>query len=299
VTSASSAVNALVDFGRYYRLLEQRSGKKFRSRSVPPIAIEELSDKEHAATDLALAERARLNLGDGPLLDVRAVLEQDAGVLVFGLRSLEAKVAGLFTYSLDLPLVGFNLVESDVRRQRWTLAHEYAHFLTNRYDAEITYEGRKSRDAHEVFADRFATHFLMPASGVSRRLSEIIGGGERATVAHVLLLADQFRVSFQAMCERLEDMGRIPKNTYDHVMSRGFRPIEAERSLGIERRNEHLDAYPVRYTYLLSVLWREGLISEGDVATYLQTDRLSSREVLDAFEADTSFPIDVPLENAH
>ena len=193
VTSASSAVNALVDFGRYYRLLELRSGKKFRSRSVPPIAIEELSDKEHAATDLALAERARLNLGDGPLLDVRAVLEQDAGVLVFGLRSLEAKVAGLFTYSLDLPLVGFNLVESDVRRQRWTLAHEYAHFLTNRYDAEITYEGRKSRDAHEVFADRFATHFLMPASGVSRRLSEIIGGGERATVAHVLLLAYHFK----------------------------------------------------------------------------------------------------------
>ncbi len=97
------------------------------------------------------------------------------------------------------------------------------------------------------------------------------------------------------MCHRLEEMGRIPRHTYEHVMSQGFRPIEAERSLGVERRNEQMEAYPVRYTYLVAMLMRSGAISEGDAARYLRTDRLSTREILESFAADTSYPVDAQL----
>jgi Zn-dependent peptidase ImmA (M78 family)/DNA-binding XRE family transcriptional regulator len=297
--TAASAVNALVDFARRYTLLEEKVGKR-RVRTVPPISLDDIRDVEHAAEDVATAERARFNLGDGPLLDLRSVLENDVGMLIFGLPELgRTKIAGLFTFALELPLVGFNARQDDARRQRWTLAHEYAHHLTNRFEAEVTFEvgDRRVRDRHEVFAEKFAANYLMPASGVSRRFAEMLGGAKSATVAHVVMLASQFRVSFQAMCERLQQLDRIPKNTYDYVMSSGFRPIEAERSLGIERKAERLEPYPVRYIYLLSVLHRRGELSEGDVAAYLRTDRLTAREILGSVEADPNYPVDAPLEH--
>jgi Zn-dependent peptidase ImmA (M78 family)/DNA-binding XRE family transcriptional regulator len=296
--TAAGAVQALSDFARYYVLMQDVAGKSFQQPSVIAISIEEASDVEHAAEDLAAAERARLSLGDGPLLDLRAVLEQDIGMLVFGLRELQsAKIAGIFMYANDLPLIGFNVQQSDPRRQRWTLAHEYAHYLTNRYDPEITYvtENRRSRSRQEQFAEIFATNFLMPASGVSRRFAKIAGHAQHTTLAHIILLADQFHVSFQAMCNRLESLGRIPRNTYDHAMAKGLRPVEAERALGIDRRTESLPPYPARYLYLLSLLLRRGTLTEGDAAHYLQTDDLSARDILHAFEPTSSNQIDEPL----
>lgn len=298
--TAVTAVDALTDFARRFAMLEEKVGRR-RIRTIPPIALDDVRDIEHAAEDIAIAERARFNLGDGPLLDLRSVLENDVGMLIFGLPELgTTKIAGLFTFALDLAMVGFNQRQDDARRQRWTLAHEYAHHLTNRFEAEVTYASgdRRLRDRHEVFAEAFAANYLMPASGVSRRFSEMLGGAKSATVAHVVMLANQFRVSFQAMCQRLQQLNRIPKNTYDHVMANGFRPIEAERSLGIERKNERLEPYPVRYIYLLSVLHRRGELSEGDVAAYLRTDRLTARELLEAVEGDPQYPIDAPLEKA-
>lgn len=296
---ASPAVDALINFGRFYILIECKAAKPFRPRSVLPMPLDAVADIDRTAEDLAMAERARLRLGDAPILDVRSLLEQEVGLLTFAIPQLaQTKVAGLFLYALDLPLIGFNPTQADARRARWTIAHEYAHFLTNRYDAEITYEAhdRRSRTRHEAFADAFATHFLMPASAIYRYFSELVGGTGKATVSHILLLAHQFRVSFQAMCERLESMGHIPRDTYAYVMSQGLRPLEAERALGIDRRDEELSPYPARFLYYLSVLWRRGELSEGDVSTYLQVDRLSAREVIANFESEQSYPIDAPLE---
>lgn len=296
---ARLAVDALIDFGRYYAILESKAKRRLRPRIAPPLSLDEDVDVITFAQDLAAAERARLSLGDGPLLDLRATIEQDAGLLIFGLPQLaNTKIAGIFVFASERGLIGLNMRQSDQRRQNWTIAHEYAHFLTNRYDPEITFENeeKRSRARHEQFAEAFASHFLMPTYGLSRRFSELIGGSQRASVGHIILLANQFQVSFQAMCRRLEAMDRIPKNTYDYVMSRGLKPIEAEKSMGIERRAQPLAPYPIRYTYLLSVQRRNGTLSEGDVARYLQTDRLTAREILDIFETDDSFPIDEPLE---
>jgi len=201
-------------------------------------------------------------------------------------------------FANDRGLIGLNMRQADRRRQNWTIAHEYAHFLTNRYDPEITFEveSKKLRDKHEQFAETFAAHFLMPTYGLSRRFSELLGGIPRATVGHIILLANQYQVSFHAMCRRLESIDRIPKNTYDYVMSRGLKPIEAERTMGIESRAQRLISYPLSYIYMLSVMWRNASLSEGDVARYLQTDRLSARGVLDIFDGNSQFPIDEPLE---
>lgn len=296
---ARQAIDALIDFGRYFALLEVKTNRRRRPRVAPALALDDTVDINHAAEDLAASERARLNLGDGPLTDIRLVLEQEVGVLTFGLPQLSnTKIVGLFVYADERGLIGINLRQADRRRQNWTIAHEYAHFLTNRYDPEVTLkiETKKARDRYEQFAEIFTASFLMPAFGLSRRFSEMLGGIPQATAGHILLLASQYHVSFHAMCRRLESMERIPKNTYDYLISKGLKPIEAERAMGIERQDESLDPYPLSYVYLLSVLKRKGELSEGDVAHYLQTDRLTAREVIDALDIEDAFPIDEPLQ---
>jgi Zn-dependent peptidase ImmA (M78 family)/DNA-binding XRE family transcriptional regulator len=293
-----AAVDATIDFGRYLLLLEERIGKKSIRRPAPPMPLEGITELNDAAEQLALSERARLNLADGPIPRLRSVLEKSVGLLVFAIPELAAtKAAGLFTYANDVPLVGINPAQRDSRRARWTLAHEYAHFLTNRYDAEVTYfdGGRTTRDPYEVFADRFAAYFLMPTSGVTRRLFEMAGDKKSISVAHILSLAADYEVSFQAMCERLEELERIPRDTYAAVMARGLKPLEAERRLGIQRDDEPFAPYPHRFIYLISVLQRDGAISEGDAAAFLRTDRLAAREILQNFGGPMDGWLDEPL----
>ena len=56
------------------------------------------------------------------------------------------------------------------RRRRWTLIHEYFHFLTHREKAEISVLYSKKRlPPEERKADVFAKHFLLPGVGLGRR----------------------------------------------------------------------------------------------------------------------------------
>jgi hypothetical protein len=103
-------------------------------------------------------------------------------------------------------------------------------------------------------------------------------GGEMK-VAHLLMLAQFFEVSFQAVTLRLEELGRINRGTYQMLNQRGFKPRKAEDALGFGVRTP-VERLPFRYVFLVARLYGVGLISEGDVAAYLHTDRLTARELL-------------------
>jgi Zn-dependent peptidase ImmA (M78 family)/DNA-binding XRE family transcriptional regulator len=280
---AQPALEALEEYGRRYVRLEQLAGDRIQRREPPTFSLDRAKNLERAAEELAATERLRLGLGDGPLPDLRVVFEEDAGLRIFGLEELrKTRISGLFAYSSEYgPLVAFNAAH-DPRRIRWTLCHEYAHYLTERYEPEITVDPGEApvrRDRGEVFANAFAARFLMPATGLSRRFSDMLSDADgEIKVAHLLMLAQFFEVSFQALTQRLEDIGRITRGTYDMLRERGFKPLEGEALLGFERR--HLDRLPFRYVFLVATLYAKGLVSEGDVAAFLRTDRLSARELL-------------------
>lgn len=301
--SADGALQRLEDYGRRYLRLETLARDRIARREPPLFSLDRVANVERAAEELAATERLRLGLGDGPLPDLRASFEEDAGLRIFGLDELQkTKISGVFAYSETYgALVGFN-TGHDARRVRWTLCHEYAHYLADRYEPEVTeeYTEKVSRkDRREIFADAFAAHFLMPATGLSRRFSEMLNdaGGE-LKVSHLIMLAQFFEVSFQAMVQRLEDVGRISVGTYDLLKSHGFKPHEAENILGLGPRAP-LDRLPSRYVFLVAALYDRGELSEGDVATYLNVDRLHAREILqklpepDDAESGLDFPIEV------
>jgi Zn-dependent peptidase ImmA (M78 family)/DNA-binding XRE family transcriptional regulator len=284
VEQSQDALEALEEYGRRYATLERLAQDRIVRREPPTFSLDRARNVERAAEELAATERLRLGLGDGPLPDLRAVFEEDAGLRIFGLDELrKTRISGIFAYSAEYgPLVGFNTAH-DSRRVRWTLCHEYAHFLTERYEPEVTLdEGERSgrKDRGEVFADAFAARFLMPSTGLSRRFSEMLNdaGGE-LKVAHLLMLAQFFEVSFQALARRLEELGRITRGTYAMLNERGFKPRGAESALGFVSRPP-IDRLPFRYIFLVATLYANGLVSEGDAAAYLRTDRLTARGIL-------------------
>ena len=114
---------------------------------------------------------------------------------------LPSHIAGLFAYTDELGgCVAVNARHPRERR-RWTLAHEYGHFLTTRYQSEIAVLGSYERKpASERLADAFAGCFLMPESGLRRRFNELSrSGGGSLTAADVCRMAQHYFVSVAAM----------------------------------------------------------------------------------------------------
>ena len=97
---------------------------------------------ERAAADVAAAERNRLGLGDGPIGDLWGLLETDVGLRIFAIPMKDRRTAGMFLATSDLGgCIAVN-ANHPIERQLWSLAHEYWHFLTNRFRPEITVVGR-------------------------------------------------------------------------------------------------------------------------------------------------------------
>jgi Zn-dependent peptidase ImmA (M78 family) len=194
---------------------------------------------------------------------------------------MPAKVAGLFAYNDDLgACIGIN-ADHPPERRLWSLAHEFGHFLMHRFRLELTLLG-SHRSARERVTDSFTEHFLMPASGLSRRFTEMQrNSAEGATLADVVGLAHLYGVSFQAMVRRLEALKRIPSGTWHRLSAEGFRIGEAQRLMGIESAAAPGQMFPQRYVSLAAESFRRELISEGQLARYLRTDRVSARSVVE------------------
>ena len=155
---------------------------------------------EAAAEDVASAERNRLGLGDGPIVNLRELLENDVGLRIFYL-DLPSNVAAMFAYTEQLGgCIAVNRKHPEDRR-RMSLGHDYAHFLTKRYLPEVAYLGRYHRQPEqERFADSFARVFLMPAAGLRRRFHELRRSREgRLTPADLCTLARFYFVSVEAL----------------------------------------------------------------------------------------------------
>jgi Zn-dependent peptidase ImmA (M78 family)/transcriptional regulator with XRE-family HTH domain len=241
------------------------------------------SSPERAAEEVATAERNRLGIGDGPLSNLRDRFENDVGLRIFFFLT-PAKISGVFAYNDALGgCIGINANHPRDRRN-WSLAHEYGHFLTNRYQAEVTFLAHNRRQSHaERFADAFAENFLMPADGLNRRFTEMHRSSSAGsiTLAQICTLAHLYRVSVQALILRLERLRRFPSGTWDRLQAEGFKPRRAQELLGLDANPTEEHLLPRRYINLAVMAFEQELLSEGQFAKMLRTDRVSARVILE------------------
>lgn len=235
---------------------------------------------DHAAEDLATVERMRLGLGDGPLPNLREMLEREVGLRIFFLP-MAAHISAMFAYSEVLGgciLVNQNHPEE---RRRNSLSHEYAHFLTTRQRSEIELGDRyRRKPEHERIANIFARSFLMPASGIRRRFNELQRARSDFTTADLLTMAHYYGVSLESLTLRLEELRLIRVGTWERVQESRLNVREARSILGFAAPDVSDDVLPMRYVFLALEAFRRDLLSEERLARLLRVDRLEARRLV-------------------
>lgn len=142
----------------------------------------------------------RSNRLDGAPIDVLKVADR-LGIAV-RLEQMDDDMSGYLTRIGDRWTIGVNKYHHPVR-QRFTVAHELAHFslhrsMQPRFD-DVTFARRsESPNAMERAADEFAADLLMPKEAVSSAVNR--------GLRNLNALASAFAVSTIAMKYRLQDL---------------------------------------------------------------------------------------------
>jgi Zn-dependent peptidase ImmA (M78 family)/DNA-binding XRE family transcriptional regulator len=280
-TELSRAIQEFQQLCEDYLELERLCGAPLTLNYPQQYSTEGISPEE-AAEDIASAERNRLGLGDGPILRLREILENDVGLRIF-YPKLPSHIAGMFGYTDRLGgCIAINALHPE-ERQRWSLGHEYSHFLTNRFRPEVSVMFVYERvPASERFADAFAGAFLIPSHGLKRRFHELsrLRKG-KITPAELCRLAHYYFVSVEALTRRLETLRLLPSGTWDRLRDSGFKVREAQTIFGLEPHPRTDYLLPLRYQYLAVEAYQRGDLTEGQLARFLRVDRVEARRFVE------------------
>ena len=299
-----AAVGRLLAFIDDYQYLESLVGARAVTHFPPPARIPP-GPIERFAEYCAQQERARLNLGaHQPIHTLRKVLEE-SGLHVF-CDKLHSNLAGLYVFVPDFGYCILVNTAHPSERRRWTIAHEYGHFLTDRDRAGIDFLRPTQRKSEsERFADTFAASFLMPEAGVQRRFYEEVDRTGDFNVGDLCRMAEFYGVSLNAMALRLEALGLIPRGSWDGIQEMRVAVTALKREAGIEPATDKdsIELYPARYRMLAVQAYKDEKLSEGQLARLLRCSRIEAREIVEQL-SETTDDADgtrsrVPLELTH
>jgi Zn-dependent peptidase ImmA (M78 family)/DNA-binding XRE family transcriptional regulator len=240
-------------------------------------------DPKLEGEDAARTARAMLALGDEPLIELDERFETEAGLRIFYLDRLPARLAAFLLWSDEVgACVAINRTHP-VERQRWSLTHELGHFLRDRESGDVLEDGDSFQPPTEIFPEAFTKEFLLPTAGVRKRFTERCRSG-KFTPIDLHALSRTFGVSFQAMAHRLEDLQLLPRGSYEKVVQnrlrpRGPDPRESEPEPLLLRLG-----LPERYVTLAVSAYDQEMLSESELAEALSTDVPTARAVFQEHE---------------
>jgi len=301
----SEAVERLRVFGARYVELERLRNKSthrvparletLRTYRLDPDVPQGRLDDRLAGEDAARTIRNMFGLGDEPALYLDERLESEAGLRIFYLDGLPAKLAAFLIWSDDIgPCVAIN-ADHPAAKQRWSLVHETGHLLRDPEAGDVLDDSDSLTHSEEIFPESFTWEFLLPAAGVQKRFADKCRAGE-FTPIDLYALARHFEVSFQAMALRLEDLRLLKRGTYDKISKSQIRPRDLARHAP-PQQSVPRHKLPERYVDLAVWAYDQELLSEGELAEYLDTDIASAREIFQRrqklqLEDGSQLPID-------
>ena len=249
---------------------------------------------EHDAQEL----RVWLGLGAGPVRDIVSVMELDLGIRVY-VRPLDSGISGLFACDDAVGACVLLNANHPVGRRAYAAAHELGHFISRRHAPGVLWRDHRPRSREERYAEHFARAFLTPARAVKQRFGELTAGHSHLTRRHVILLADRFAVSREAMVRRLEELDLANRGTWDWFQSHGgITDQQAEQVLGASRHQadgspSYAGHVPRRLSLLVREAWKKAYYSEGQLARMLRLHRLEVRDLLEGAETERSEADDI------
>jgi Zn-dependent peptidase ImmA (M78 family)/DNA-binding XRE family transcriptional regulator len=271
-----------------YYDLERLLGKKLSFNYPAEYQMDHLRT-EQAAETVAARERTRLGLGDKPIgSNFRDILENEVGLHIFYLPM--ERVSGMYFYADAVGgFIGINSKEKYEERRRWSLAHEYAHFLTNRYRPDVVIysnEGIPVKGRSENFADPFARYFLMPTSSIKLRFNELLQQYGKISPALLCIMANEFGVSAQAMALRWEGEQLVTTGFYDRLVKGGFKARKVLELLNLNPPEGRADLLPTRFKQLAIEAYLTGKLDEGRLSDYLRLKLSDVRLLIESIMVD-------------
>ena len=290
-----------------YRLLEELIGAPALPLPVDYSTFGFRTDQD--AETLAEMERARLGLGDAPVMNLADLLDGTVGVRTFLIPVQNQNWSGVSVKDqTGRPCIVVNSKEP-VYRRNFDLAHEYGHVLVHlsRPDTSPAWidvppvGGRTNAD--ERFVDAFASAFLMPRRAVLAQIDLVLKASSgRFTDFDLVHLAMHFGVSGQAMSARLVMLRKLPREAYQEYWTKGGRKFNAlAEMLGYSVENP--DGFwqaevvlPSRFRYLAMKAYQDEYISLAKLAELLREDYYDLREKMnegtgaEIHDADASLP---------
>lgn len=285
----ADAVERLRTLGARYAELEQMHGlrrvparlERLQTYRIEAGAQAALDDRL-AGEDAARTIRGLLGFGDGPALHLDERFEAEAGLRIFYLDRLPQALAAFLLWSDDLGACVAINADHPSGKARWSLAHEVGHLLRDPEAGDVLDESEPQKRAEEVFPESFATELLMPAAGVQKRFADRCRAG-RFTPVDLLALARFFEVPFRAMSLRLEELRLLPQGSYAKIVASQLRSGEHGRSSArVPNGAAPRRMLPERYVALAVAAYDQELLSEGELAAYLETDLAEARRIYQA-----------------
>jgi len=276
-----ASIRNLEQYAEDYRELEEKLNAHLTANYPPEVTLPQRGNLADFAEGVATRERARLQLGDQPVPNLRQLLESEVGVRIF-YGDLPSRVAGLYAFVADLGCCMMINWRHPRERQMASIAHEYGHVLVDRHKPGIDYlspEGRKP--ANERFVEAFAMAFLMPTMGIRRHFQDVFNASGDFQVGDLVRLSYLYSASVQATALRLESLGLLSKGSWDYLKEQGFKPGFAKRQLKLDEPVDDRDTpYPERYKLLAVHAFLKGKITEAQLARFLRCDRVEAREIV-------------------
>ena len=216
---------------------------------------------------LATRERTRLNLDGKPIRDIRRLLTK-IGVRVFLLPIIEKKLSGLSWWHVDYgPCILVNAYDEPRGRRAFTMAHELAHLIKDDMPVVCDLEFKAPE---EDFANKFASHFLIPASDLRERYNSIVGPPLTLPNNEQLgILANRYGVSLEALSRRLESIQLINWGSTEKYIEEWSKLPRRYRGAKGPRWKRQLGE---KYVSLAYNAYSQGDISVGKLAQSLGVD---------------------------
>lgn len=282
--TVEKAVELLNDLVRAEVELEQLLGVSRSSVYPPETPILPGNVRMQAEQD-ALDLRQWLGLGLNPIGDIVSVLELQLGARVY-VRRLAPSISGLFAFDDAVgPCILLNANHPRDRRAN-TAGHELGHFMSTRCSADVLDDATSETAREERYANAFGRAFLMPARAVKQKFQDVTAGASSLSRRHVIVLANYFGVSREALVRRLEELGLIRRDSWDwFVENGGITNEQVVQVLGALPKDEYKDdadrPISLRMSLMAAEVWRRGLLSEGQLARLFRLARVELRALLD------------------
>ena len=225
-----------------------------------------MSRTRRSSRVLAEARAARSELGlalDAPIPDILEAVEDRAKVPVT-IAALPSGFAGVMRRDRDQAYIFVNGNDHHVR-QRFTLAHEFAHYWLGHATVYDTSDDMLRRDPQEIQANAFAGEFLAPRPALDAWLER--EGDPKTDLEVVVRAARHFGVSAEVARIRLEQAGRLGGAAKSQI-------------LDAIRAGEHRQLH-----YMLSLGEFHDSLSAIDAAALPRLPVLVQRQVKAAFAA--------------